>query len=123
MIAKPRSFTVMGIAKHLLVFVIGIGLWVGANVAFETTEPWDSEFFLWVSYPLALAISAALGFAFPDLAWRWGLIIIFAQLPVMIVQSGTGPLIGVGVILLGLLSVPAMYAAMTDADLRRHFIR
>ncbi|WP_374144305.1 hypothetical protein [Sphingomonas sp.] len=123
MMMKRSSFTVREMAKSVFVFAIGVGLWVGANIAFETTEPWDSAFYLSVSYPLALAISAGLGFAFAELPCRWGLIIMLAQFPVMVIQSGTGPLIAVGILLLAVLSVPAMASALAGAAFRRRFAR
>ncbi|MBY0285090.1 MAG: hypothetical protein K2W81_14150 [Sphingomonas sp.] len=70
-------------------------------------EPWDAADFLSKWYPFALAASAVSGFWLRLWGWSAGLIIIFAQLPVMLLNSGSGPLLVVGLILLVGFAFPA----------------
>ena len=71
-------------------------------------EPWDAGGFWSVTYPLALLTSAALGFAFPARAWLWGLVVMLAQVPVVVVMSGVGPLLLAGLVYAIVLAVPAV---------------
>src|SRR5690606_40693410 len=97
--------------------IAGVVLWATASVIFDVAEPWDSPRY-WLAYLLALAVSGLLGFFARSGAWLIGALVVFAQLPVMVAQSGAGPLIVVGVLLLGVLSLPAMLVAMIAARLR-----
>lgn len=81
--------------RLLIVIVAGLAFWEWANVALGRQEPWDSpDYFSF--YLTALGLCGALGYLFPERPWRWGLIIVFAQLPVMIFHAGLGPLLVIG---------------------------
>ena len=101
--------------------VAGVVCWTAVSMIFRVREPWDADEYWTVAYPLALLLTAVLGFAFPARAWTASAIFIFAQLIVVIVRSEMGPLIGVGLLILGLLSVPAGMTALAGAYLRRRF--
>ena len=75
-------------------------------------EPWDADAYWTIWYPVSLVLSALAGFL---LRSRWGLagiIVTGAQLPVMWMNNGTGPLLMVGLIMLCGLSIPAGLVAM-----------
>jgi hypothetical protein len=104
--------------RLLLVTIAGLASWQGATVVLGKPEAWDSPNYLGF-YLAALGLCAAFGYFFPERAWRWGLIIVFAQLPVMLFQSGTGPLMVVGLGFLTAMALPAVAAATATSYLRK----
>lgn len=101
-----------------IVTLAALFLWVLVGAVSGVAEPWD-----WAGYPAALAIAAALtaacGYLLPRGAGWWGPIVIFCQLPVMLLHATPGPLLPVGLLLLALQSVPAAFVGMATAHLRR----
>lgn len=85
----------------------GLLFWFIVALNTQGGEPWDAGSFWSVIYPLALLTSAALGFAFPVRAWLWGLVVMLAQVPVVVVMSGMGPLLLAGLVYAAVLAVPA----------------
>lgn len=102
---------------YLTVAVAGLAFWEMAHLVLGTKEPWDSPNYLGF-YLGALGLSAVFGYLFHKRAWRWGVIVIFAQLPVMAVHSRLGPLVAIGVVLLTFLAMPAALAAIGASQLR-----
>jgi hypothetical protein len=84
----------------------------------QVTEPWDSPRYL-STYLLALAGCAATAVVRPERAWRWGIIVIFAQLPVLLAHSGAGPLLAAGVLFLVGQSLPAVALSLAVGALRK----
>jgi len=94
----------------IVAFALGTALWVVAGLVDGVREPWDGRSF-WVFYVTALTLSAMLGAFAERLAWLAGACVIFAMLPVMLVATGVGSLIVLGVILLAFMALPAMATA------------
>lgn len=98
--------------------VTGLAFWQWATSFLGTHEPWDAP-----DYPLfylgSLGLCAVFGYLSPSRPWRWSLLIIFAQLPIMVLHAGrVGPLIGVGIGFLMLQVLPAMLVAAAASRLR-----
>lgn len=96
----------------------GLAFWQWATSVLGLPEAWDSP-----DYPKfylgSLGLCAAFGYLAPARPWRWGLIIIFAQLPVMALHTGRiGPLVVVGMALLSLQALPAILLATAASRLR-----
>lgn len=89
------------------IFALALLYWQMVCDVTGASEPWDAADFLSKWYPIALAASAFSGFWLRLLGWSAGVIIIFAQLPVMLLNSGTGPLLVVGAFFLVGLAFPA----------------
>ena len=94
----------------ILALALGVVLWTLAGFVDGVREPWDGRSF-WIFYVTALALSAMLGVFAERLAWLAGAAVIFAMLPVMLVATGVGSLIVLGVILLAFMALPAMATA------------
>jgi hypothetical protein len=94
----------------------GTVLWSIASLAVGGREAWDVPAYWTLWYPLALLLSAALGFLFPVRPWRWPIAVMLVQLPVMLFVAGGGAnLLPLGVVLLLILALPAMLAAAVGA--------
>lgn len=107
------------ISPWIISAFLGVLLWGATAYLGGRREPWDSGTYWSTSYPVALLISGCLGFAFPERTWRWAMILIFAQLPVMLVAGSGLGLLPLGLILLAFLSLPAILMAAIGARLRR----
>lgn len=99
--------------------VIGIAYWAVASAMAGGDEPWDAPAYWTLAYPGALLVSAVLGVTMPGRAWLWGLIVVFAQVPVVIAVSGAGPLLMAGLLYAAVLSLPAALVSAGAAWARR----
>jgi hypothetical protein len=105
---------------YTIAVVAGMALWfVGAEVS-GRRETWDSGIYWSLFYPLAIGASALLGYLFPERPWRWAVALFVAQFVAMVLRSGEiGSLAPLGLILFGILSLPAVFAAQLAARQKR----
>lgn len=91
--------------------VLGTILWTLTAALGDRTEPWDAPGYWSIAYPLAIALAGLLGYVFPRRAWRWAVVLIFVQAAVMILGGAGFGMLPLGLLLLGVLSLPAVAAA------------
>ena len=101
---------------YTIAVVAGMALWfVGAEVS-GRRETRDSGIYWSLFYPLAIGASALLGYLFPERPWRWAVALFVAQFVAMVLRSGEiGSLAPLGLILFGILSLPAVFAGQLAA--------
>lgn len=104
---------------YTVALVSGLVLWAATSALSGRREPWDWSGYWTVSYPLALLLAGVLGALFPQRPWRWALVVIFSQMIVMLFGGSGFGLLPLGLILLGVLSLPAIAVAKLGARLRR----
>jgi len=104
---------------YAIAAIAGMALWSATAILGGRAEPWDSGFYWTVSYPLALLASALLGYLYPRRPWRWALVLINSQLLIMIAAGSDFSLLPLGLILLAVLSLPALALAGFGAQARR----
>lgn len=97
----------------------GVALWTLTAFIGGRAEPWDAGLYWVASYPLALLAALVLGYFFPSRPWRWALVLIFSQLPVLLVSGASFGLLPLGIIMLAFLSLPALALAAFGARARR----
>jgi len=97
----------------------GLLLWTATAVAGGRAEPWDSPLYWTVSYPAALAFCLVLGLVFPERPWRWALVLIGSQLLVMAFSSPGLGLLPLGLVMLGILSLPGVVLARIGGRIGR----
>ncbi|MCW5601423.1 hypothetical protein [Nitrosomonas sp.] len=102
----------------------GACLWLATAMMSGRTEAWDATSYWTVAYPLAIILSGWLGYRLPERPWRWGLAVMFAQAGVLIVSSSSYGLLPLGLILFGVLALPAIGLANVTAKYRlRHDVQ
>ena len=106
-------------AGWLVSFAGGTLLWSAATISLGGREPWDTGEYWTIYLPVACALSGLLGYAFPERTWRWPLILMLAQFPVMAVTRGIGSLWIPGIVMLLVLALPGMLFAALGSLLRR----
>ncbi len=94
----------------IIVMVASVVFWVAVHSALDTSEVWDSDGFVW-AYPSVIALAALFGAMFPRYPILWGLTAMFAELGVMLWQTGAGPLLLVGIFFLLVLAIFPVIAA------------
>ena len=100
--------------------VLGLLLWTIAAVVEMRVEPWDAPSYWTIFYPAALALSGLLAMLFPQRPWRWALTVMLMQLVVMAAGGSGFNLLPLGVILVAVLSLPAIGLAYLCAWARHH---
>jgi len=99
--------------------VLGLALWTAAALLGHRAEPWDAPSYWTIAYPAAAILAGALGFAFPQRPWRWALVLMFMQLPVMIAGGSDFSLLPMGLILMAALALPGIGLAYLCAGARQ----
>ncbi len=103
---------------YAVAIAAGAALWLATSYATGKSEPWDSSAYWTVAYPVAIALSGGLGFAFPQRPWRWALAVMLSQAAVMILAGAGLGLLPLGLVLLAALSLPGIVLAAVAARLR-----
>jgi hypothetical protein len=98
-----------------IALLIGIALWVAITKLSGRREAWDSDLYIWVGMTTACAASFVLGFIEPVRTWRWGLWPFVGQFVAMLAMAGVGSLLPLGLVMFGILSIPAILTARLDA--------
>lgn len=95
---------------------VGMLLWFGTCFATGKREAWDSGLYWGIAYPLALLVSAFLGYRHPHRPWRWPLLLFEAQCLAMLIRGGEmGSLWPLGVVLFAILALPGILVARLAA--------
>lgn len=97
-----------GPMKIIALLVCSLLYWSLVCRVTGTREPWDADAYWRFWYPASFALSASAGLAFKDRGWVAGMILTFAQLPVMWLNNGIGPLWMPGLMTLCVLAVPVV---------------
>lgn len=88
--------------------VISVSFWLAASWSAGVNEPWDAQCYWTVLYPASLALTLTLGLLFQQRGWLAGPIVMFGQIPCVMMTSEAGPLLAVGILYSILLSIPAV---------------
>jgi hypothetical protein len=111
----------MGRSIHYLYYVAataGAVLWVGTMAVSGRNEAWDSPLYWSVAYPLCVLFSGVFGYVEPVRPWRFALTLMLVQPVVMVLTAGGGSMLPLGVIMFGILALPAIIVARISAWLR-----
>ncbi|SDS90174.1 hypothetical protein SAMN04490205_4027 [Pseudomonas trivialis] len=92
----------------IVTLVISVSFWLAASWLAGVNEPWDAQRYLTVLYPASLALALTLGLLFKQRGWLAGPIVMFGQIPCVMITSEPGPLLAVGMLYCILLSIPAV---------------
>ncbi len=86
--------------------IVGLAAWCGVAWATGHREAWDSIRYAQISLPLLVVTAGVLGVFVPRKPWRWGATLGAAQIAALFaLHPETGPLTGLGVLMLGLLAL------------------
>ena len=108
--------------RSAIIFAISLAYWFTVNRLSETNEPWDAASYWSVSYPLSMLVTGVAAFLLRRHYWVAGALTTMAQIPVMLLDSGAGPLWLIGFGLLGVLALPAMIVAELSGRMRDRFV-
>src|SRR5687768_16564013 len=98
--------------------VAGAVLWFATAAIGGKTEPWDTSIYWTVAYPAAIVLAGVLGYAFPQRPWRWAVAAVAMQVPVMVMGGSGLGLLPLGLVVIGVLSLPGIALARWAAKIR-----
>ncbi|WP_300627131.1 hypothetical protein [Pseudomonas sp.] len=101
--------------------VASLFFWAVVSAITGAKEPWDLAGYWTIIYPAALALSVVLGAVLKSAQWSAGAVVMFAQIPVVLVISGASPLLGVGILYAAVLSIPAMALSWLAGKVRQAY--
>ena len=105
-----------GVGPLAIALLLGAALWTAASLASGRREAWDAPVYWALAYPAALVASAVLGYFFPVRTWRWPLALFAGQFIAMVIRSDElGGLWPLGLVMFGVLALPAFVAARIAA--------
>jgi hypothetical protein len=108
------------VAAYGVALAGGAALWLATTWLTGRREAWDDPLYWTAAYPLAIVLAGVLGYWAPERPWRWGLAVMLVQAVVMVATSGSDfSLLPLGMILFGVLALPAIGLAKLAAMLRR----
>jgi hypothetical protein len=110
----------INVMKVVALLIISGLYWQLACQVAAVKEPWDAAAYWTIWYPVSLPVSALAGLFFKPRAWWAGLLITFAQLPIMWLNNETGPLVAVGIVFLFVIAIPAIAASAITARIANH---
>ena len=96
----------------------GAALWLVTRAVSGRHEAWDAPLYWSAAYPLAIGLSAALGYLAPTHPWRWALAVMLVQAVVLAATAAGFGLLPLGLILFAILALPPIAAAVALARLR-----
>ena len=105
---------------YMLAIIGGAVLWQATATISGKTEAWDDTSYWSVTYPLSVLFASWLGYQFPEKPWRWGYSIMFGQAGIMMLSNSGFSLLPLGLILFGLLALPAAAFAQIAARICLH---
>jgi hypothetical protein len=94
--------------RAFILLIVGGLYWQAVCQMTGAREPWDADAYWYLWYPISCLLSAIAGVSFRKTGWLAGGIITFSQLPILWLNSGTGPLMAVGLLFLSMLAVPTI---------------
>lgn len=107
-IRQPYAYAIVG----------GAGLWLLTSAVTGRTEAWDSGLYWLITYPLSIALAGWLAHHHPVRPWRWGLAVLWAQAFALMFADSSLGLLPLGLIVFGVLSLPAIAVAHLVAKRR-----
>lgn len=108
---------------YLAAAAAGATAWIAIVALTGKKEAWDTGLYFTAGMPAVCLVSLVLGLIEPKNAWRWGVVPFGAQFLVMMVYPGPGSLMPLGAIVFGILSLPAVGAALAGALIARWLAR
>ena len=89
-----------------LILVSGLTYWQLTCLWSGNGEPWDSDRYLPQWYPVSIILSAVGAYLLGKRGWISGAVITFAQVPIVIINNGIGPLLAAGLLILVFMAIP-----------------
>jgi len=100
---------------NVIAVLSGVLVWIVVSAVSGRNEAWDSSWYFLAGYPVICAVSLALGYFAPERSWRWGLAPFVGQFVWLLLTQGPGNLLPLGIIVFGVISLPAVIAARIGA--------
>src|SRR5213594_4328722 len=78
--------------------VVGPIVWIATSLLTQRQEAWDSPLYWAFAYPVLAMAVALITLKVPRRPWRWALVIMLAQAPVLFASNPSGNLLPLGIL-------------------------
>lgn len=92
--------------RLLAILIVAAFYWQFLCLLSGRNEPWDAPLYWTVAYPVSMLLAAMAGWVLKRKGWMAGFVVTLVQLPIMMINAGTGPLWVVGLIYLCVMAIP-----------------
>ena len=99
---------------YVISVLSGVLVWIVVSAVSGKKEAWDSSWY-GAGYAFICAVSITLGYLKPVQTWRWGVLPFMGQFVWMLISQEVGNLLPLGIIVFGVMSLPAAIAAKMGA--------
>ena len=99
---------------YVISVLSGVLVWIVVSAVSGKKEAWDSSWY-GAGYAFICVVSITLGYLKPVQTWRWGVLPFVGQFVWMLLSQGVGNLMPLGIIVFGVMSLPAVIAAKVEA--------
>lgn len=103
--------------------VAGLLVCLAISLATGRKEAWDSEVYFSVGIPIMCALIFAIGYRFPDRAWRWTLSMAVGQAIAILSAGNSLSLWPLSLVAMTLLSVPQFLVGSVASRLATRKVR
>lgn len=102
---------------YALSILTGLAACLAVTLVTGRREAWDSSLYFAAALPAMTIAAFALGYLFPQRAWRWGVAMAFGQSIAMVIGGGSLGLWPLALVAMAIVSIPQIVAAVVAARL------
>jgi hypothetical protein len=115
MMSKPDNH----VLPYVISFIAGLVICLVITVTTGRKEAWDAPVYFTVGIPVMCLVIFALGYRFPQRAWRWALCMAFGQSVAMVMGGGSASLWPLAIIAMTVVSLSQFIVAMIASGIAK----
>lgn len=107
------------VLPYVISFIAGLAVCLVITLMSGRKEAWDAPAYFTIGIPVMCLVIFALGYWFPQRAWRWVLCMAFGQSVAMVLGGGSASLWPLAIIAMTVVSVPQFIVAMIASGIAK----
>lgn len=107
------------VLPYVISFIAGLAVCLVITLMSGRKEAWDAPAYFTIGIPVMCLVIFALGYWFPQRAWRWVLCMAFGQSVAMVMGGGSASLWPLAIIAMTVVSVPQFIVAMVASGIAK----
>ncbi len=100
------------VPPYVISFITGLAVCQVITLMSGRKEAWDAPAYFTIGIPVMCLVVFALGYRFPQRAWRWALCMAVGQSVAMVLGGGSASLWPLAIIAMTVVSLPQFIVAM-----------
>jgi len=107
------------VPPYVISFITGLAVCLVITLMSGRKEAWDAPAYFIIGIPVMCLVVFALGYRFPQRAWRWALCMAVGQSVAMVLGGGSASLWPLAIIAMIVVSLPQFIVAMIAGGIAR----